>query len=323
MLFIHKKFIFCYKSENFSFERIMSSLDQQPSKPSLKIHICELKPGLTHWSASISLEAQEVGLENAMLAVFFQGQRLATAQLDDWGYAMIYIDQIPPPQSLIENVQFEIKAQTPGFRWSSSPFQPPLVYESLAQFLETHKTWSSSLPLRGAKLQNLYLSNVDLRNVDLRGADLSGTKLWQANLNGTVLREANLQNVDFGEADLRGADLESAQIQGANFNKAQMNGADFRNTKGMSLELLIKVSAVARIDERQERTMQMLRDKAKEHKDKVEQEKQAEIKNDPKTNAPLSSLNQKTIQPNQPPSINGDAIWRQNKGRFLHLKMYL
>ncbi len=302
MLFIHKKFIFCYKSENFSFERIMSSLDQQPSKPSLKIHICELKPGLTHWSASISLEAQEVGLENAMLAVFFQGQRLATAQLDDWGYAMIYIDQIPPPQSLIENVQFEIKAQTPGFRWSSSPFQPPLVYESLAQFLETHKTWSSSLPLRGAKLQNLYLSNVDLRNVDLRGADLSGTKLWQANLNGTVLREANLQNVDFGEADLRGADLESAQIQGANFNKAQMNGADFRNTKGMSLELLIKVSAVARIDERQERTMQMLRDKAREHKDKIEQEKQAEIKNDPKTNTPLSALNQKTLQPNQPQS---------------------
>jgi sulfatase modifying factor 1 len=284
----------------------MSSLDQQPSKPSLKIHICELKPGLTHWSASISLEAQEVGLENAMLAVFFQGQRLATAQLDDWGYAMINIDQIPPPQSLIENVQFEIKAQNPAYRWSSLPFQPPLVYQSLAQFLEVHKTWSSSLPLRGAKLQNLHLSNVDLRNVDLRGADLSGTKLWQANLNGTVLKEANLQDVDFGEADLRGADLEAAQIQGANFNKAQVNGADFRNTKGMSLELLIKISAIARIDERQERTMQMLRDKAKEHKDKLEQEKQSESKVDPKTNThinPQSSKSQAQSQVQSPEDI--------------------
>jgi formylglycine-generating enzyme required for sulfatase activity/uncharacterized protein YjbI with pentapeptide repeats len=258
-----------------------------PSKPELKIHICELKPGSTHWSASLSLEAQEVGLENCMMAVFFQGQRLATTQLDDWGYAILNIDQIPPPQSLIENVQFEIKSQSPSYRWTSDPFHPPLVYQSLAVFLENHKAWSSHLPLRGAKLQNLYLSNIDLRNVDLRGADLTGSKLWQANLNGAILKEANLQNVDFGEADLRGADLESAQIHGANFDKAQLNGADFRSVKGMSIELLVKISSIVRTDERQERTLQVLRDKVKEHKQKLEQEK-AEQKVEQSTQTPYT-----------------------------------
>ncbi len=115
--------------------------------------------------------------------------------------------------------------------------------------------------LTGANLNYANLSNTNLIEANLENARLNQTRFENGNLNqanfsgayanGATFKDANLiksqfENsflikADFTNAFLMEANLKGAYLTGADLTNANLYKADLRNTKGISIEQLLKV----------------------------------------------------------------------------------
>jgi formylglycine-generating enzyme len=226
-----------------------------PHSP-LVFHLCSLSPGQTTWSATIAIEG-DLSSSGLLVNIFYQGQKVQGACLDEWGYVMMELSHLKPPVDLSSTVYFEARTLSPPMQIRSVDFHPPLVYQSIRTHLETFKSWPKHLPLKGVDLQNANLSGVDLSGINLHGANLSGAKLWKCNLEKAVLKNAILSNADLSYANLTHTDLENTKIHNTSLEKAHFKETDIRGMRGLSLGDLMTIHSDVYMDDRQKKAYQI------------------------------------------------------------------
>lgn len=235
----------------------MSSINSLPDNIKLNIHICDLSSGEGSWSATIAVEAPIIA-QGMTVGIFYEGQRLLVGNLDEWGYLISELKDLPPPYNLTKPVCFEVRTKSPPRSFTSTPFHPPVINGTLKEFLERVRSWPRDLPLRGAQLQGISLGQADLQGIDFTGADLTGAKFWGANLTGAILRDATLNQVDFNAAKLDQADLQGASLNDIDWTNVNLKGADLRAVTGLSAEIMIKWGDLVTLDETQQARVKLL-----------------------------------------------------------------
>ena len=228
----------------------MTPANQPNNGLHLAVHLCELKSDEESWSATIAVEGP-VEAQGTVVGIFYEGRRQFVGELDEWGYLITELENLPIPQALTKSSHFEVRTKSPPASFVSDDFQPPIIPSALKDFLEKTRHWPDSLSLRDAQLQGASLGQSVLKGVDLTGADLTGAKLWGADLTGAILKNAILDNVDFNEAKLVRADLQNAKANNASWEKVKLKGADLRGISGLPVKVIQEWSELVTLDETQ------------------------------------------------------------------------
>lgn len=228
---------------------MVSTLSTQ-SKIALSVHICDLRPGTSSWGATVAVEGP-VMAQGLVLAIFYEGRRLKVGQLDEWGYWMVELEDLPAPFNMVANTHFEVRSKEPPASYLSPQFHPPLVRAALQGFLERTREWPKHLPLRGAQLKGAQLGQANLQGVDFTGANLSEVKFRGANLQGAIFKDAQLDQTDFSSANLAYADLQGASLKNVDWTDVNLKGADLRNAASMSLDEMQNWLDLATLDDTQ------------------------------------------------------------------------
>ena len=228
----------------------MESRLSNQSKLALTIHLCDLRPGTSHWGATIAVEGP-ITAQGLSFAVFYEGRRLKVGQLDEWGHWTAELEELPAPFNMIGDVHFEIRTKTPPTSYLSPKFHPPLVRDALRGFLERAREWPKDLPLRGAQLKGAQLGQADLKGVDFTGADLSEVKFRGANLQGAIFKDAQLDQADMSSANLAYADLQGASLKEIDWQDVNLKGADLRGSQSMSIDVMQEWLDLVTLDDTQ------------------------------------------------------------------------
>ena len=228
----------------------MGSINTARQSIILKVHLCDLRSGVDDWSATIAVEGPS-SASGVTVAIFYEGRKFCVGELDEWGYWLVELENLPPPFNLTSETYFEVRTKTPPKSFASPKFHPPLVASALQEFIERLRTWPKELPLRGVQLEGAALGQANLKGIDFTGANLTGAKLWGANLTGAILRDALLDQADFSSAILARSDLQGASVHDTDWHEANLKGADLRMAQGLPLEMLEKWIDLATLDETQ------------------------------------------------------------------------